>query len=165
MFCSTCRKQQILYERGELAAGRRAAVARHLERCPRCREAYREGERLRALLRPAPEVGSHHALWAGVAARIPDEQSTGRQPRPRPVLQRAWRPAAALAAVAVAAALTFSLLGHPGGQAPAGAWVERAVPPEISRQVRDDPWAGDMTRALDSTLSAQETTTPDDPRA
>jgi anti-sigma factor RsiW len=157
MWCTSCRKQQIEYESGELSPGRRAAVARHLESCPRCREAYRQGERLRELLDPAPAEGTRHNLWTSVAARIADQQSAaGREPRPRPVLQRAWRPAAALAALAAAAAVTFTFLTAPRPATEAGAWVERAAPQEISRLVREDPWAGDVTRALDSALSDAE---------
>jgi anti-sigma factor RsiW len=149
MRCNTCRKLRILYEEGALAAPQRAAVQKHLARCPRCREAFREEQGLRALLGVAAAAGPRHDLWPAVAARI-----RGRQPRPEPLAARVWRPAAVLATVAAAAGLTVALLGRPQPAGDAAAWVEPMVgSPTASRLVYEDPWAGDVARALDSALS------------
>lgn len=78
----------------ELDTGRRAAVARHLDRCPSCRGEVAEERRLRSRLRamapppPAPGLEDRIAVSAAAAARRPPA-----------------RPATARGALAVAAGL------------------------------------------------------------
>lgn len=149
MRCNTCRKLRILYEQQGLAESRRAALEEHLARCPRCREEYGQERRLRDLLGVAPTAGSHHDLWPAVAARVCD-----RRPLPEPSATLVWRPAAALATIAAVAGLVVALLGKPQSAGDANAWVEPLVGiPAIGREVSQDPWAGDVARALDSALS------------
>ena len=144
MICGTCHKQMILYEEGSLVPRGRAAVERHLKRCPRCREAFRQEGQLRVVLGPARAVGPRRDLWPAVAARVAARQ---RQAPAR--ARRAWRPALALGSVVVAVALMVGLaswtqLGHKSKTD-----IEMA-PVSL---VYEDPWAGDVARAMDSALS------------
>ncbi len=147
MRCRTCEKLLILHEAGELPARRWPAVERHLQRCPRCREALRQGERLRGLLGTAPPATPRRGLWPAVAARLVAPQS-----RRQSVVRRAWRPALALTTMvaAVGLALTFMArlqpTSHPGDLGP-------QLMPVNARVVSEDPWAGEVARALDIVLS------------
>ncbi len=149
MLCNTCRKLRILHEQQALTESRRAALEMHLTRCPRCREEFRQEQRLHELLSVASSTGSRHDLWPAVAARVCD-----RRPLPGSTATPVWRPAAALATLAAMAGLAVALLDKPQSAGDANAWIEPLVGiPAIGRQVSEDPWAGDVARALDSALS------------
>jgi len=128
----------------------RQAVGEHLARCARCREAYAREEQLRGLLPAARAAGAHHDLWPAVAARI-----AAGQRQSVPTSRRLWRPAAVLATAAAVAGLVAAFWGRPQvvvvDRIPA---VEAIVAENVETQiVRDDPWAGDVARALDSALT------------
>lgn len=148
MRCGVCRKLQLAHERNELTVAQRQVVREHLARCPRCREVYAREEQLRALLPPARTAGAPHDLWPAVVARI----AAG---RPQPAARRLWRPAAVLASVAAVAGLAAAFWSRPQvtvvDRIPA---VEAMVAENVETQiVQDDPWAGDVARALDSALT------------
>ena len=147
MRCSTCEKLRILHESGELPERRRPALERHLQRCPRCREAFRQNQRLRELLGAAPPAGPRRDLWPTVAARI-----AARQPHRQSVVRRAWRPALALGTIvaAVGLALTFTARLQP---TPDPGDLGPTLMPVNARVISEDPWAGDVARALDAALS------------
>jgi predicted anti-sigma-YlaC factor YlaD len=150
MRCGICRKLQPAYERNELSMAQRQAVGEHLASCAGCREAYAREEQLRALLPAATAAGAPHDLWPAVAARI-----AAREQQLVPASRRLWRPAAVLATAAAVAGLVAAFWGRPQvtvvDRIPA---VEAMVAENLEAQiVRDDPWAGDVARALDSALT------------
>ncbi len=150
MRCGVCRKLQLAYEHKDLTEAQRQAVQDHLARCTRCREAYACEEQLRALLPAARAAGAPHDLWPAVAARI-----AARRPEPVRAGRRLWRPAAVLASVAAVVGLAAAFWSRPQvtvvDRIPA---VEAMVAENVEAQiVRDDPWAGDVARALDSALT------------
>lgn len=152
MRCSTCRKLGIIEEEGHLDAARQLARQRHLDRCPRCREADRQDGILRVHLTAAPPPGPRRDLWPVVAARL------ALRPQRRPsVVRRAWRPALALATVATATGLALSL--YSGLQrVPGPGEIGPQLVPTNARIVSEDPWAGDVARALDVALTQDSAT-------
>lgn len=147
MRCSTCRKLRIVQESGLLSPRRQTAMLRHLERCPRCQETSRQDQRLRGLLGAAPTAGARRDLWPAVAVRI-----AARQSRRVSLGRRAWRPALALATLVVAVGFALTLFSRLQ-PAPGAEDLGPGLVPTNARVISEDPWAGDVARALDAALS------------
>jgi putative zinc finger protein len=102
MKCDEIRDQIDDYVDGELQAGERDAVARHLLECPACRE---EERALRMLLDGAAalprELSPARELWPGIAARL--RSNVVAFPR------RPFQPLTLLAAAAVLIALSSAI--------------------------------------------------------
>jgi hypothetical protein len=80
------------YAAGELPAGDAARVERHLDRCPRCREAVEQIQLLSSAARGLADTPLTRDLWPGIQERVlaPPAPATVRQRRPAPL--SGWRP-------------------------------------------------------------------------
>ncbi|HEY3397557.1 MAG TPA: zf-HC2 domain-containing protein [Armatimonadota bacterium] len=154
MRCRTILSKQIYYELGELTPTERVQVDAHLASCARCRARYEEGERLRELLAPVAAEQPLRDLWPELASRLTNREAPNSVRVTALRARRVWRPAAALVGLAAAAALMLSFMHGPadlpidldgGNESVAAATVDVNL-------VREDPWAGDVARALDVTL-------------
>lgn len=144
MRCWQCRERQQEYEREELAAGELRELEEHLAHCERCRQYYREVEKLRALLPPLAGVAPERDVWPRLAARIHE-----RQRRAKALPQRVLRPALALATATAAVALVVSMLSEAPRALTAPGGAEFLVENSEAGLVWSDPWAGDVAQALD----------------
>jgi anti-sigma factor RsiW len=102
------------YSDDELTAGARAAVARHLARCPACTGALAELGRVREVLRAAPHTEPPAEGWE----RLRERMAVPREgvPAPGPAVRRrapAWSVAGAAAGLAVAATAFYIYLFAP----------------------------------------------------
>jgi len=148
MRCSLCREKQHEYEHEELAAPALREVEEHLAHCARCRQYYREVERLRELLPPVESGTPRRDVWPRLAAQIHE-----RQRRAKSLPRRVLRPALALATATAAVALAVSLLGGTPRPLNGTAGTEVLVENSEAGMVWSDPWAGDVAQALDWVLA------------
>lgn len=86
-------------------------IVRHVEKCPECGARLASRDEARRILTQADEVGDLAGMWPAVRARIgscaPAETAA---PLFEPRLAPAWRWAAALGGLVLAAAVTFAVV-------------------------------------------------------
>ncbi len=113
MNCDKVRVQLTAYLDGELADERGSAVRGHLRACAECRQASIDEAALRDGLRALPPVDPPASLWAGVQARLAQEEvADAERPTWRRVLAR-WTPRLpqiALGSAIVAAAVVLLVI-------------------------------------------------------
>lgn len=151
MRCRVCKRKLTLYALGELSSAQRRDVEKHLEQCSRCRQQFRELERLAELLLPVSTTTRGRDLWPAVAARIEAQQR-----QEEPTRRRAWRPLAAAAGAVAAVVLIVALTGRP--QIPVienGFDADMWMADTMTSVVWDDPWAGDVAQALELALAEE----------
>ena len=152
MRCSKCRTQLNRFELGELGAEEKQRIADHLASCPACRQELAHLERLRGLLPPVAAIAPQRDLWPAVVARIGNGRRQPAQPRRRWV----WGTAAAIAGAVVAVALTVVLVARPPLPILENGWsTEADIAALDTEAVWDDPWAGEVTQALDWALTEE----------
>jgi hypothetical protein len=106
--CTEAGTQLTAYLDGELEGERGSAVRGHLRTCDACRQAATDESALRDGLRALPPLDPPASLWAGVQARLAQEEvADAERPAWRRALARWWlaRPQLGIAALAVAAAV------------------------------------------------------------
>lgn len=115
MTCDTVRGQLTAYLDGELADDRGSAVRGHLRGCEACRQVATDEAALRDGLRELPAVEVPSTLWAGVQARLAQEEVADSE---RPAWKRAlarWLPSMpqiALGSAVAAAAIVLLVIRH-----------------------------------------------------
>ena len=113
MTCESARAQLTAYLDGELAGDRGSALRGHLRECDACRRAASDEAAIRDGLRSLPPLDPPASLWAGVQARLAQEEvADAKRPAWRRALAR-WTPRApqlGIAGLAIAAAIIILVI-------------------------------------------------------
>jgi len=130
MSCDDVRPRLTAYLDGDLDAERGSVVRGHLRTCDACREVATTEAALRDGLRQLPAVDPPPSMWAGIQARLAEEEvAHARRPAWRRALAR-WAPSAPrFAAGGLVAAAAIAVLwwrSHGGPDAPSPVTPEPA---------------------------------------
>ena len=148
MTCDDIRPRLTAYLDGELEGDRGTVVRGHLRTCDACRQVATDEAALRDGLRALPTLDPPSTLWAGVQARLADEEvAESKRPAWRRALSRwsaaTWQMAPRFAAGGLVAATVIVLLWWRPWQhdevAPREPVVVQLNPPPVIAPQHQDP--------------------------